>query len=99
MSNVILKNESMSVDIVTREDLQTFRIQLLNDLRQLLVPSLQTVKPWLKSQEVRKLLKISATTLQKLRIKGILRYTRVGKILYYKYEDIVSVLESNMSKP
>jgi ribosomal protein L28 len=89
----------MSVDIVTREDLQTFRIQLLNDLRQLLVPSLQTVKPWLKSQEVRKLLKISATTLQKLRIKGILRYTRVGKILYYKYEDIVSVLESNMSKP
>ena len=89
----------MSVDIVTREDLQTFRIQLLNDLRQLIVPSPQTVKPWLKSQEVRKLLKISATTLQKLRIKGILRYTRVGKILYYKYEDIVSVLESNMSKP
>lgn len=85
----------MQVEIVTKEDLQAFRIQLLNDLKQLFVPPVQPLKRWLKSQEVRKLLKISATTLQKLRVNGTLHYTRVGTIIYYKYEDIVSLLESN----
>ena len=87
----------MGVEIVTREDLQSFRIQLLNDIKQLLETPAQPAKEWLKSQEVRKLLKISAGTLQKLRINGTLRYTRMGTIMYYKYEDIVKVLESNMT--
>lgn len=86
----------MAVEIITREDLQTFRVQLLNDIKQLLAPPVQT-KPWLKSQEVRKLLKISASTLQKLRINGTFCYTRVGTIMYYKYEDIINVLEMNMT--
>jgi hypothetical protein len=86
----------MGVEIVTREDLQSFRIQLLNDIKQFLGTPSQPAKQWLKSQEVRKLLNISASTLQKFRINGTLQYTRMGTIMYYNYEDIVKVLESNM---
>ena len=89
----------MVIDIVTKDELETFRMQLLNDLKELLsLPTAKHEKPWLKSAEVRKLLNLSPSTLQKLRIKGILRYTRVGTILYYKYEDIVKIMENNTVK-
>lgn len=88
----------MVVEIITKDDLREFRMQLLNDIKQLLVIPVPDSKPWLKSQEVRKLLKISAGTLQKLRINGTLQYTKVGAILYYRYEDIVKVLENNMTE-
>jgi hypothetical protein len=39
---------------------------------------------WLKSSEVRKLLKISSGTLQNLRINGTLNFYKIGGILYYK---------------
>ncbi|HWJ26863.1 MAG TPA: helix-turn-helix domain-containing protein [Flavisolibacter sp.] len=85
----------MAVEILTREDLQLFRVQLLNDLKQLMAPAPQSQKQWLKSAEVRRLLKISPTTLQRLRINGTLRYSKVGATLYYNYEDILKVLENN----
>ena len=85
----------MAVEILTREDLQLFRVQLLNDLKQLLSSAPQSQKQWLKSGEVRRLLKISPTTLQRLRINGTIHYSKVGATLYYKYEDILKVLENN----
>lgn len=45
-----------------------------------------------KSYEVRKLLNISAGTLQNLRINGTLAYTKIGGLMYYKYSDIEKVL-------
>ena len=50
-------------------------------------------KQWLKSAEVRELLKISPGTLQNLRINGTLKYKRIGGIIYYNYEGIVKMLE------
>jgi hypothetical protein len=49
-------------------------------------------KQWLKSAEVRQLLKISPGTLQNLRVNGTLRYSKVGSIIYYKYDDILKIL-------
>jgi hypothetical protein len=45
-------------------------------------------KPWLKGSEVRKLLGISAGSLQNLRITGQLKSAKVGGIHYYRYEDL-----------
>ena len=87
----------MGVEIVTREDLQSFRIQLLNELKQFLGTTAVPAKQWLRSREVRRLLKISPATLQKLRINGTLQYSKVGNIMYYKYEDIVKVLEGKVT--
>jgi predicted site-specific integrase-resolvase len=53
------------------------------------------VKPWLRNSEVRKLLNISANTVQRLRIAGKLPSSKVGGIHYYRYEDIEKLLNSD----
>ena len=87
----------MSVEIITKEDLQAFRRQLLEDLQQLLSrkPSRKEQALVLKSAEVRKMLKISPATLQNLRINGTLPFVKVGGSLYYRYEDIEKLLEGS----
>jgi hypothetical protein len=88
----------MAVEIITKEDLQTFRFQLLDDLKNIIHSKPVKQKQWLKSSEVRKLLKISPGTLQNLRINGTLSFTKIGSIIYYNYEDIEAVLDSNNTK-
>lgn len=88
----------MAIEVVTRQDLQEFRLQLLDDIKQMLqVPSKTEVR-WLKGAEVRKLLRVSASTLQRLRVQGVLKSSRVGGVLYYRYEDILRVLENGVSR-
>ena len=86
----------MAIEVVTKEDLQQFRIQLLNDIRQLIEPTeAKLVKPWLRNSEVRKLLNVSSNTVQRLRIAGKLRSSKVGGIHYYRYEDIEKLLNTD----
>jgi hypothetical protein len=86
----------MAIEVVTKEDLQEFRIQLLNDLRQLIVPSeAKLIRPWLKNSEVCKLLNISSNTVQRLRIGGKLRSNKIGGIHFYRYEDIEKLMNSD----
>jgi len=73
----------MAATIITTEDLREFKMELLDDIKELLNnQSGQITKKWLKSPEVRELLGISPGTLQNLRINGTLPYTRVGGVLY-----------------
>lgn len=86
----------MAIEVITKEDLQEFRLQLINDIRQLIKPSKEkSVKPWLKNSEVKKLLNISSNTVQRLRISGKLQSSKVGGIHYYRYEDIEKLLNSD----
>jgi hypothetical protein len=88
----------MGIEVVTKEDLQQFRMQLLNDLRQLLEPKdAGLIKPWLRNSEVRKLLNISPNTIQRLRISGKLHSTKLGGIHYYRYEDIKNLLDKDLT--
>ena len=86
----------MNVELITKEDLKEFKSDLLNEIKAIIKPGDGLSKKWLKSAEVRNLLKISPGTLQNLRINGTLRYTKVGSIIYYKQEDIDKVLEGNL---
>lgn len=86
----------MATTIITTEDLREFKMELLDDFKQLLNnQSGQITKKWLKSPEVRELLGISPGTLQNLRINGTLPYTKIGGVLYYDYQEIMQVLETN----
>ena len=85
----------MAVQIITIEDLNEFRSLLLNDLKEIIQSKPQQTKQWLKSNEVRKLLNISSSTLQNLRINGTLTYTKVGGIMYYDKADIETLLHGN----
>ena len=85
----------MAVEIITKEDLRIFKSELVNELKELFTITSDQKKQWLKSQEVRKLLGISAGTLQHLRVIGTLPYTKIGGTLYYKYEEVIQMLEKN----
>ncbi len=88
----------MAAEIITKEDLNEFREMLLNDIKALLGKSPSDQPKWLKSYQVKNLLKISPGTLQNLRVNGTLRFSKIGGILYYKYEDIMRVLEGEKTK-
>jgi hypothetical protein len=74
--------------------LQAFRVQLLNDLKELFATKAKaSEKAWLKSCEVKKVLKFSSNTLQNLRITGKLHPTKGGGIFYYSQEEINELLK------
>jgi len=83
----------MKVEFITKEDLEQFRLDLLRDLKQVVAPQNNQSSQWLRSAEVRKLLKISPGTLQTLRISGQLPFAKVGSIHYYKQQDIQDLLK------
>lgn len=83
----------MNVEVITKEDLQTFRLQLINELKELFFSKQTPTKEWLKSREVRKLLKISPGTLQNIRITRKLHSTKIGGTYYYRYNEIEKLLE------
>ncbi|WP_304343956.1 helix-turn-helix domain-containing protein [Chryseobacterium koreense] len=82
----------MAVSIITKEDLQEFKTELLEEIKNLFHIKTSEQKLWLRSSEVKELLKISSGTLQNLRVNGTLRYSRVGGTLYYNYQDIEKML-------
>mgnify|MGYP001181319935 CR=1 FL=1 len=86
----------MPTSIITTEDLREFKMELLDDIKNLLTKqSSGKIKRYLKSSEVMDLLQISPGTLQNLRINGTLPYTKVGGIIYYDAEEIQNVMDTN----
>lgn len=86
----------MAATVLTTEDLMEFKIELLQEFKELL-KSQSTLQPkkWLRSPEVRELLNISPGTLQNLRINGTLPYSKMGGVIYYEYVDILKVMQAN----
>lgn len=58
--------------------------------------NLMTPQPnWLRSSEVKKMLKISDSTLQTFRINGTIPAYKLDNMWFYKYDEIVDALEKN----
>jgi len=84
--------------LITVDDLEDFKKQLLTELLALLKSQIGIVpKKWMKSHEVRRLLKISPGTLQTLKAFGIIPYTKMGGVHFYDHDDIQQILESGKS--
>lgn len=77
--------------LLTVNDLYLFKKQLLVALKN---QTNNPAKKWLKSHEVRRLLKISPGTLQTLKANGTIPYTKIGGVHFFDHEDIQRVLES-----
>lgn len=88
----------MATEIITREDLQIFKQELLKEIKILIGKREDPENRWLRSNAVRKLLHISPNTLQALRVSGMLNYTKVGSIFYYRLDDINRMLEGKVEK-
>lgn len=52
----------------------------------------KALQKWLDNQEVCEILGISKRTLQTYRDKGILSYTQIGHKMYYRPEDVESLI-------
>jgi hypothetical protein len=50
---------------------------------------------WISTEEAMKILKVSRRQLQKLRDNGILKFSKVVGKIYFKYTDIIDMLENN----
>lgn len=89
----------MPAQMITTDDLYVFKLELLAEIKSLMNSqnNLQAQRRWLKSNEVRKLLKISPGTLQNLRVNGTLSFTKIGALIYYDYEEIEKLMNYNKS--
>lgn len=84
----------MKMDIITMDDLQQFKSEMLNEMKTILsTNSGVSNKSWLRSTEVRKMLNISPGTLQNLRINGTLPFRKVGGTMFYSREQIEKMME------
>lgn len=88
----------MSVEILTKEDLQSFRIQLLDDIKALLLVEQSPNIEWLRSSDIRKKLKISPGTLQNLRVTGKLKSKKIGGLFLYRNSDVEKLLDIGNQK-
>lgn len=87
----------MATEVITKADLEDFRKLLLEDIRQLIGAKTEApMGKWLKSYQVKNLLRISAGTLQNLRVNGTIPFTRIGNIIYYRAEDIDNLLRDGI---
>jgi hypothetical protein len=89
----------MATEIITKEDLEAFGEKLIGQVKALLSGGNTTdgePRKWIKSYQVKNLLKISSNTLQSLRDNGTLPFTKIGGILYYSMEDIHKVLRGEV---
>ena len=86
----------MPTSIITTDDLQDFKTELLTEIKELLTQyNSGGLKKFLKSSEVMDMLQISPGTLQNLRINGTLPYMKVGGLIYYDAEEIQKILMEN----
>lgn len=85
----------MAIEVLTKEDLNQFKTELLAEMAKLVNATPQNKQKWLKSKEVLDLLTISSGTLQNLRINGTLTFTKIGGTIYYDQDDINKILEQN----
>jgi hypothetical protein len=85
----------MQVEILTRQDLEIFRKELLSDITEIIKGKTTEEKEYLRSKEVRKILGgISSGTLANLRVKGLLKPTKIEGVYYYNVKDVKAMLDA-----
>jgi hypothetical protein len=83
----------MAAEIITKEDLELFKVELLIEIKSLLKTAEKPAGEWLRTKQVRKILDVSPNTLQMFRVSGKLKFTKVGSIFYYKKQEVYQMLE------
>lgn len=88
----------MALQVLTTDDLLKFKEEILAEIRAIFQKYSPTpYKRWLKSNEVRKLLKVSSGTLQTLRLNGTLKFSKVGGIIYYDQDHVHQLFLNNLN--
>jgi hypothetical protein len=94
-ADTVISPKLLRNQVVTLADLEEFKSDLLVALNRLIQANvIKPPKKWLKSHEVKALLKISSGTLRAMRKNGTLPFTKIGNLIYYDFEDLTAALSS-----
>ncbi len=88
----------MQINIVTKEDLEEFRVKRLTEIREIL--KIQEVKSFprsIKTKQALEILDMSAGKLKQMRITGELSYKEVGGTYYYNYNEVKGLLPKELN--
>ena len=91
----------MQVELLTQQDLEEFGERLKEEFSQILHEKLQELScqnlGWLRGSQVKELLGgISESTLKALKDSGKLKSSKLNGTSYYKYSDIVEMMERHL---
>lgn len=83
-------------EYVTKDDLRQFSLLIIDEIRRIKPDIKNDVDlEWLKSRAARKMLTMSAGSLQNLRITGKVRYRKVLGSYYYNRADLMKLFAGN----
>lgn len=82
------------VIVITKEDFDQFKEELLNEVKALFETNIEK-KKWIRSKDVREMLGISDGTLQTFRINKTIPAYKLDATWFYKREEIIEVMEKN----
>lgn len=87
------------MNTVTQSDLEQLRTEIVADIRNLLESKSSAHSSgenfdWMRSKEIRKILNISAGTLQNLRIAGKIRHKQILGSYYYNKTDLQNLFNN-----
>lgn len=90
-------------ELISKADLENFRKELCEDFKRNLkeISFIGNKKKWGRTKDLKKLLGLSDSQIQTLRINGTLPFTTLGKTYYYdleKIEDIMKINATNCGK-
>ena len=87
----------MAVEIVTKEDLQVLRMQLIGDIKAIILSMNVQERgekiEGLRTKDARKILGCSVNKLVSLRIARKIRWKKIGGTVYYNRDDVRRLLE------
>lgn len=83
-------------EIITKEDLRQFSLELLNSIKILIIQKTEAQnqveeQEWIKSKQVRKLMDMSPGSVQNLRVTQKVRFKKVLGSYYYNKTDLLKL--------
>lgn len=90
----------MEIELITLADLENLKREIVGEIRSLLnsKTEMNRDQKWVKSKDVQKLLQISAGTLQNLRNRKMIPFTKLGGVIFYNREDLKKIFEDGEGK-
>jgi DNA-binding Xre family transcriptional regulator len=82
--------------VATLEDMERMKPEIIQAIREISQTKSVSEKKWIRTKEARAILGISSSTLQTLRIKGEIPFSKIGGIIYFPVEGIQKLLDENL---
>lgn len=87
-----------AVNVLTSENISRLIDALQSTSKKPVYTEASLLVEWVESDQAREILGVSPGTLQTLRKKGIVSYTKLGGKLKYKKSDLLNILEKDYGK-